>query len=747
MALHLKFGKLLTVLFAAVLVCGAADAEEKQTAPPLPAQQAADNAANQILQKAAQLRKDKQYKEAVAAYADLIATPGISADLVTTARLQKNATAIEQAEAEKPGLLSQLVQSLADFLTTAVKGAATIIVWIIVLVAALGAGAWIRSLLPPREGLLIDIQDLSATDRDNGSRLLSAELARLLTPDPQASSGDFILESMTDFEGGSSASIKPMAQLPGLDSMLSTTADVSIGPLRFTPAAILALLRKFTEPGYRRTASGSLLQQNTRAALMLQVTEAGGEQVSDASWQFVEDSADSRQTVLRRAAARLFLMHADGKSVTIDPRSLEWVLKGFDLIRAASSAAPSWQNQRDAAICFQNALSHDPANWLARFNLSVISRQLGDNEFAIQNCLLLEQLLDNPPKSLAAHVKKHQEFQACVLYNRALALSKLFNWSANKCAVDLFDQILKMDESPITLPAKSARAACLLFQLARFAEEGAPAKQRVAAIREEIERVKDELAELCKRGVMSRTLVMSRAVALNAFGWVQESSGDAKGARTSLELAVALQPDMVEAHINLGRLYRHARQKAADDWVIRARTHLNEALQVQPENREANYQMGRLLAHDAVRDFTNALVFFAKAAPHTFASFHAGEIYCNPDFSGADLMKGIEQLRNSVSLASASDFRLLELAIRLLDAADKQCTTAKSAADKAAASKMPVDISENCARARHLYEAASQALDRVARDGEGHDQDRAKNLSKRAAHVLATIRSLTQPHA
>jgi tetratricopeptide (TPR) repeat protein len=752
----MQWSKLFLALFLAVLLSGAAKKKADTTAAPTveapasPAvptatQLAADTAARQILDQAAKLRKDKQYTEALAAYTDLIATPGISADLLTRARLEKNSTAIEKAAADKPSLPAQILQSLIDFLVTAAKGAATIIVWIVILLLAVGLAAWLRSKFPAREGLLIDIQDLSATDKDNGSRMLSAELARILTPDPQASNADMILESMTDFEGGSSASIKPMVQLPGLDSMLNTTANVSIGPLQFTPATVLAVLRRFTDPGYERTASGTLLQKDTHAAMMLQVTVAHGEPLENSSWQFVEDAVDARQTLLRRAAARLFLLHADGKSVTSDPNSLEWVLKGFDLLRFASSGPPNQQKQRDAAACFQNALAHDPANWLARFNLSVICRQLGENELAIQNCMLLEQLLKNPPKSLSNHLAKHPEFTACVLYNRALALSKLPNWAANKCALQLLDTILAEPPSPLTLPAKSARAACLLFQFDRFKQSGPAANDKVAGVRNEIVEVKDSLEQAASGGALSRTVVMSYAVALNALGYMQDAEGNITHARASLELAVALQPDMVEAHINLGRLYRHARQKAADDWVVRARAHIAEALQVQPENREANYQMGRLLAHDAVRDFVNALIYFAKAAPHSFAAFHAGQIYCNPDFAGADLLKGIEQLRNSVSLASAFDFRLLELAERLLDAADKQCSTARTAIATAAAAKVPADIKDNCTRARHLQEAATKALERVAKDGEDHDRARAQRIARRATEVLASIQSLTAP--
>jgi tetratricopeptide (TPR) repeat protein len=750
----LPIASLALVFVACLIATPSARARSADTAQPPAATPAApagpqpgDEAARKILSQAAGLRQQKRYAEAIAAYTDLIATPGISADLLTTARLEKNSTSIEKALDDNPDLFHQALQALGDLFVTALKGAATVLMWVFILGIAVAFALMAQSARAARPGLLVDVQDLTGSDKDNGSRMLSAELAKLISPDPQGTHSDIVFESMTDLEGGTTASIKPMVSLPGLDSLLNTTANVAIGPLQFTPASILALLSRMKEPDFERTVSGAMFQQGTRTAMTLQVVPKDGPPLENASWQLAADGADARQTVLRRAAARLIVFYAHGEGITLDPNSLEWLLKGFDLVRSASTGPPTEQNQRDAVLCFQSALSCDPANWLARFNLSVISRQLGDNEFAIQNCELLEQLFTHPPASLTSYIKKHPYFEASVWYNHAVALSKIRSWRANKAALTLLDQVLADAASPLAMPAKSARAVCLLFQLDAFRKAGKNAQQHVEDTIAAIRSIKEELDGAAKAGDMSRSLVMSRAVALTAHGCVQRVEGRWADARGTLEFAVALRPDMVDAHLQLGDLYRRAGVKVADDWVSRAKTHLTEALQLQPENREANYQMGCLLADDAVRDFPNALLYFAKAAPHTMASFEAGRIYSDPDFPGADLNKAIEQLRASVYLAAVSDFRLLMLAERLLDAADAQCSAAESAIHAAAAAKTTPEIGANLTRARHLRQSAVDALARAGKDADPHDQSWAKRMSGRAAEVLQKIEALGKPAA
>jgi len=610
--------------------------------------------------------------------------------------------------------------------------------WVVLFLVVAGIAIAARREADPQSGMLVDLVDLSASDRDSGSRTLSAEVTKILSPDAQNSS-DLIFESMTDFAGGSSASIKPLVELPGLDAMLSTTANVAIGPLQFTPAAVLGLLRSVMQRPYEKTLKGSLFQQGTRVAMSLQVVDSEGKAVEGASWQVEEDATDARQTVLRRAAARVLMLHAGEHMVTSDPSCLEYMFRGFDLLRAAAGGPPNLQGQRDAAASFQTALAHDPANWVARFNLSVISRQLGDNEFAIQNCEILEKLIDNPTPSLKSYTEKHPEFKLFVIYNRALVLSKLDDWKANECAVGLLEKIELESKSELALAARSARANCLLFQFDHFLADGPPAADRLDDVCQKIVAILATLNSAAAKGDMRRTLVMSRAVALNAVGYIEEARGNAPAARGHLESAVALQPDLLEAHLNLSRLYRHARNRAAADWVVRARGHLNQALLLQPDNRDANYQMGRLLADEAVCDFTGALASFAKAAPHTFASYHAGEIYCNPDYSGFDLGKGIEQLRASVSLASARDFRVVELARRQLEAAVKQVATAKAAL----AQPIPADISDNRARARRFVEAATKELNRVIKEGKGHDQAWAAKVLDYADEVAKSIDALS----
>ena len=686
----------------------------------------------QILDQASALRQNHQFNEAIAAYLDLISQPGMPPDITNRARLEKTLTAIEKATFENPHGWPAAWQTITIFWVTSAKAIVTVLLWIVVLAIAAGVGILARHIVPARNGLLVDVYDLSSSDRDNASRMLSSEISQVLSGSADSDLNDeLILESMAEGDGSGSAAIRPMVQLPGLDSMLSPTANVAIGPLQFTPAALLALLRNLAQPRYQRTLTGALFTQNTRTVIMVQLMEKGGATVRDGSWQIGLDGPDARQILIRRIAARTIVAQANDRSVTTNPRSLESVLEGITRLNA-SSGIPGEDVLRATAQCFQTALSHDPDNWLARFNLSVLSRQLGDSEFAIQNCEMLEAAIQgkNPPVSLQTYLTTHPTFIHYVRYNRALALSKIPNWSANKAAVDLFEQVVATEDIVLALLAKSANAAALVFQMDRLREAGAT--DRVTQVREAVVAIATELEQPQADSAPPRVLALARSVAWNAKGAVLAAEGDSFKARRALEAACALQPNFVDPHINLGRLYRRAQEGVAQDWVVRAKGHLKAAIVLQPFNREANYQMGRLLDSKAVLDYAGALQCFDRAAPHSMAAYFASQIYCDPSFAGADLAKGLDQLRASVALAFDVDFRLASLIDRLLDAAKEQSELAKSTLAQLTAlvprqpgSPLPNDVRKLCDRAQQLLTEAERAVKRLAKALDAHEQQRA----------------------
>ncbi|MGA2417466.1 MAG: tetratricopeptide repeat protein [Candidatus Sulfotelmatobacter sp.] len=672
---------------------GKAAADAAVTPTPMPPGDL-NKAVQAILTDADTAFQEKRYADAIAGYTEALASSGADPKLLNQARLSKAKAALAKAATENPTGAAAVWHSVATGWNASLTAFGTILFWIVVLFVVL----FIRYLLPAGNALLINLQDVSATDRDNASALLSREFQYLLSP-PQSGGGEMIFESMTDFEGGSLASIKPMVQMPGLDPSMLATNAVTLGPLQVTPASLLAFGRSLRAPRYKQILSGTLLQQSPRTVLTAQILSKHGSSSGNTGWHAVDDSPDARRTVLRRIAAGVAIALADGTGVTQVPQSLECTLEGIDRLKASGAVTPSVDALKAARNAFQSAVAHDPENWLALSNLTVLERQLGDYDTAIQHCLALESILQRQPRSrsLSNFLESHPTFAGSIRYNHALALAKQDDWHCNKEAIRLLEEIIA-EGNPVLMPlATSARAAALLFQFERFRESGAAARER--EVREEVERCVKELNALAEAG-NTRVLAVARAVALNAYGYIVENTGDYRHAREQFEAAVAQDPSFVAPHINLGRLYRHAGSTVTADWLVKAKAHLKQALDLQPDNRQANYEMGRLHAHVAVREFPDALKSFAAAQPHSNAAYQASEIYCDSGLIEFDLDKGIEQLRISVNLARTVDFRMQALVRRLLDAAEAQIVQA-GAAEQASPGES-LDKRKFCARARNL---------------------------------------------
>ena len=710
-------------------------AADAALAAPMPMPIAELNKAVQsILNDADKALAEHRYADAIAGYTEALGSTGADPTLLNQARLGKAKASVAKSAADNPSGLVALGQSVTTAWRTSIAAIGTILFWIAVLLLVL----FIRSRLPTRDGLLITMEDLSATDRPNASAQLSLELQQLLSPSSSAG-GEMLFESMTDFEGGGLAAIKPIIQMPGLDPSTLATTAVTLGPLQVTPAGLLALGRSLAARRYKQVLSGTLFQQGPHTVLNAQILSPHSASLTPIVWQATDDGADARRTVLRRIAARVAIALPDGTGVTQVPQSLECTLDGIDRLRSSNSSAGSAEALSAARIAFQGAVAHDPENWLALFNLTVLARQLSDYDTAIQHCLTLEGMLERKslPTSLANCLKTHPEFRMSILYNHALALAKQNDWRSNKEAVRLLDLIIKDDDGPLKPLAQSARAAALIFQFQRFREDRA--EEREKAVRQDVKRCVDELNGLAASG-NSRALTIARAVALNAYGYILETSGDLRHACEHFEAAVAQDPQFVTAHINLGRLFRRGGRTASNDWLVKAKVHLKQAIALQPENREANYQMGRLLGHPAVGQFAEALKSFDAAHPHSNAAFYAGKIYCDRGLKEFDLDQGIGRLRIAVNLARTVDYRMESLILHLLEATESQIVEASGVAAQSTSGRTP-DQQKACARARNLLTEAESDVAAFPQTTEA-ERRRVGRLSARCTSVRQQYETL-----
>jgi hypothetical protein len=232
---------------------------------------------------------------------------------------------------------------------------ATLVLWAVVLGMAAAMLVIFRYVRTPRTGLLVDVQDLTGTDRDNGSRMLSSEIAQLLSPSQDTGSDELIFESTTDLEGRGSASIRPLAELPGLDAILAATANVAIGPIQFTPAGLLTLLRTLVKPRYETTMTGALMTQGTRTVIRVQLAEANGAILPGADLQFAQEGAEARKTILQKVAAATIILRSNGRGLTSSAPSLQCVLEGISRLQGVPDREKSEEKLRITATAFQTA--------------------------------------------------------------------------------------------------------------------------------------------------------------------------------------------------------------------------------------------------------------------------------------------------------------------------------------------------------------------------------------------------------
>jgi tetratricopeptide (TPR) repeat protein len=335
---------------------------------------------------------------------------------------------------------------------------------------------------------------------------------------------------------------------------------------------------------------------------------------------------------------------------------------------------------------------------MARFNLSVVLRQLGEDvNAAIKHCEMLDERIK--AGLMAAALQIQPDLEQLNQYNLALAVSKLDSWQGYGRARKIFEDLIASGRIDFQLMGRSGKATSLLFEYRQFKEalrnsggemdedqRRRTAEQKQRVIRE-VEQCLDQIQgqNNVQTSALERRLALSTAIALNARGYVFDGEGDYKRALEALRRAAAMQPDYVDPHLNLARLFRRYPERTGEDWTQQARVHLDQVLAINPSNRDAHYQMGRLLSDPALADYAKALESFQSAQPHGMSAYQAGVILLSPSYSGADLGKAIEWLRVSVVLTRTVGFQHLKLTESLLKAAGEQVDSAEDLLQQAGA--------------------------------------------------------------
>jgi hypothetical protein len=507
----------------------------------------------------------------------------------------------------------------------------------------------------PRPGTLVAFEDLSAprSERLEKSTILTrAFLDAMQNPafiEMSALSMD-ILPGIDEPGFGGLQHTLAMVALP--DYQLSDH-PVKIASVEFSVRDFIALAtRMWTRPHKRRlegwlsiTADsvemgarlldsvGRPIDVGRRRGLKVESSNELLPQHYPCEWRVSRTGVHAREDAIADLAAKV-VVDTGGSKLTNSWQSFRHFREALRL-RQDQRLEPSASND---AIAYarqhlEDAIAHDPANWMARFQLALILCRDGDSAIALAHFELLEQLLgrawpvaasahttadlhsqcaNKGPAflSVANHLKHYPECAFLILYNKAVAFASRDDAGMSE-AGDIFTQISRLYgadtprfSSPFSDISKLVQVwqkmELRLYALSALANLIARDKGNVLRLDgldpgatkvEQIQTIQSWIERLCGAEVEAhwKSLSTARAVTLTALATVYQDMDEPQFdlARRKLEEALAAEPHMVEASLLLAKEYMQMREPWSLVWAARAEELLKRVLEIYPSCRQA----------------------------------------------------------------------------------------------------------------------------------------------------------------
>ena len=331
-------------------------------------------------------------------------------------------------------------------------------------------------------------------------------------------------------------------------------------------------------------------------------------------------------------------------------QSLKACQDGIKVMRASGNF-----DSAKARRCFETALTHDAANWIARFYLalSLCSEDKGKPATALRHFEILDDVLgravrdqafkhrvkvklvrsrvrrsflglrarfrpSSEPRAAALtglldHLVHYPECPFILQYNIAIALEELRQNSGPqefkallarsatwKDPLESLADLAALQDPNAVFEGKFSQCARLLqsrerLELSLYAQS---ARAHIMSMRDPARHI-DELREILKsmdvtcddlrcldRKIASwKALETTKAVALASLAralTVHQGHGANQEARELLYQAIACEPHLVDAYLQLAKLYMHSQERFAKDWAGRAESLLTRADEMNP---------------------------------------------------------------------------------------------------------------------------------------------------------------------
>jgi len=478
-----------------------------------------------------------------------------------------------------------------------------------------------------KDDVLLTMEDASTGTEQSHKVLTELMRSEMAVPGP---SQKYQIDTPAGADGGSLGQLAIRVALRDM-SMAFQGDPIKFGGFSINPIQLFSQFRVFFRPRYRYELQGSVSTKGPDKVCVVQLartTVKNFEQTG--AWQSTASGEAAVNIVLRDTAAKIMVdIDKTTKAITANWRSLARMRQGISLLQiAVDSPAQKAALDASALDAFQEAVSEDPSNWLARFNLASALRRLGFDALAAEHFAELERQHKLPAEQLPV-----------VKYNHAASLQTADDDSRCDDALKLLTDVLATPNiEPVLLHlAQSGFAAAQATRMRRrklrfrgdinaIAAKSLRDDARKLIVPTEQHLKAAEADAAAAVGVNGSQYTAVLAVFMNAIGQLQALIQRHHAARDSFGRAITLLPGFIEPRLNLAELYIERKRALDAGWATRAEKILLHVQQVDPKDKRALVLLGRLYDHAIFGRTAEATSLLTKALPNPEACLRLATI-------------------------------------------------------------------------------------------------------------------------
>jgi tetratricopeptide (TPR) repeat protein len=613
--------------------------------------------------------KRAQYADAEASYNKVLNGHPDDIDPDIAIEAERKLSEVRRLEVEEPSFTG----TWRNFTTLVRKFFFDLVVWLLdaILLAlvlgtavcvAFGISAGIRGNTKP--GIFLSLKDNTSNATDLGNQLLSEQMRREMDlPVPNNPSDPILgntntrlrISSPGEMQGSSIGQAGILVPLRNATTVFQSATQISFGSFSINPIQIFNSIKPFFRRRYQLELEGTLSQLGQSVVCSVAIASGSLPNMQglgpwEAVWSGAEPTDNRNQAIRDCASQILIAIDSETRHITANPRSLANLQIGIGLLQRASYDLASQQDLwAQARVAFQQSVLQDPGNWLARFNLATVLRNLDFNSLAAEQ---FAELLNN--ESL------QKELIVVAKYNRASALQKVDDRNVSKEVLATFDDILETPglDPALELLTRSARLAAMADFLARTKRFllgiGVDPSHKIQPA--ELDDLFAVGNTLCKEiwtsiakgsGPNGSSCNIVLAVTLNAMGQLQALMGSSKKAREFYRRALTLLPSFTEPALNLADLYMEKKGSFDKNWATRTESLLLDVQKIEPANLRCLVLLGILYADTVFDRDEDAIALLKKAMPHPETGKRLAGIFFNqgkPADAIAPLQSSLKQL-------------------------------------------------------------------------------------------------------